>query len=49
MDYPPVELGQWCLCAIRDLCPDEINATFLANRTDGLRVGSVGHILTAVR
>ena len=33
---------------IRDLGPDELNATFLSNRTDGLQVGSVAHILTAV-
>jgi len=30
-----------------DMGPDELNATFLSNRTDGLRVGSSGHILTA--
>lgn len=33
---------------IRDQGPDELNARFLANRADGLRVGSAGHILTAV-
>jgi O-methyltransferase involved in polyketide biosynthesis len=33
---------------VRDLGPDELNATFLPNRADGLRVGSAGHILTAV-
>jgi methyltransferase (TIGR00027 family) len=33
---------------VRDLSPDELNATFLSNREDGLQVGSVGHILTAV-
>lgn len=33
---------------ICDVGPDELNARFFSNRTDGLRVGSVGHILTAV-
>jgi len=33
--------------AVRDLGPDELNATFLFNRADGLRAGSAGHILTA--
>jgi methyltransferase (TIGR00027 family) len=33
---------------IRDMGPDELNATFLSDRADGLQVGSVGHILTAV-
>ena len=31
-----------------DLSPDELNARFLSDRTDGLRVGSVGHIATAL-
>jgi len=33
---------------VRDMAPDELNATFLSSRADGLRVGGVGHILTAV-
>jgi methyltransferase (TIGR00027 family) len=33
--------------AVRDMGPDELNATFLSNRADGLRVGSAGHIMTA--
>ena len=33
---------------VRDLGPDELNASFLSNRADGLRVGSVGHILLAL-
>jgi methyltransferase (TIGR00027 family) len=33
---------------VRDLGPDELNAAFLANRADGLRVGSAGHMLTAL-
>jgi methyltransferase (TIGR00027 family) len=33
---------------IRDMGPDQLNATFLSNREDGLQVGSVAHILTAV-
>jgi methyltransferase (TIGR00027 family) len=33
---------------VRDMAPDELNATFLSSRVDGLRVGGVGHILTAV-
>jgi methyltransferase (TIGR00027 family) len=33
---------------VADLGPDELNAKFFSNRADGLRVGSVGHILTAV-
>jgi len=33
---------------VRDAGPDELNATFLADRADGLRVGSVAHILTAL-
>jgi methyltransferase (TIGR00027 family) len=32
---------------MRDVGPDEINAHFFSNRMDRLRVGSVGHILTA--
>jgi len=30
-----------------DLSPDQLNARFFAQRSDGLRVGSVGHIMTA--
>jgi len=33
---------------VLDLSPDELNARFLSDRTDGLRVGSVGHIATAL-
>jgi O-methyltransferase involved in polyketide biosynthesis len=33
---------------VRDLGPEELNSKFLSNRADGLRVGSVGHILTAI-
>jgi methyltransferase (TIGR00027 family) len=33
---------------VRDLGPEELNARFLSYRADGLRVGSVGHILTAI-
>ena len=33
---------------VRDMGPDELNANFFSNRADGLRVGSAGHILTAV-
>lgn len=33
---------------VRDLGPDALNAIFFSNRHDGLRVGSVGHIVTAV-
>jgi methyltransferase (TIGR00027 family) len=33
---------------VRDLGPDELNATFFSNRADGLRVGSAGHIVTAL-
>jgi len=33
---------------VHDFAPDELNARFLADRTDGLRVGSAGHILTAL-
>ena len=32
----------------RDLGPDKLNATFLADRADGLRVGSAGHVMTAL-
>jgi methyltransferase (TIGR00027 family) len=32
---------------IRDMGPDDLNAKFLSDRTDGLRVGSAGHIVTA--
>ena len=32
---------------VRDLGPEELNATFFSNRTDGLQVGSAGRILTA--
>jgi hypothetical protein len=34
--------------AVRDVGPDELNANFFSQRADGLRVGSVGHILTAL-
>jgi hypothetical protein len=30
---------------VRDLTPEELNATFFTNRAEGLRVGSAGHIL----
>ena len=33
---------------IRDLGPEELNATFFSNRADRLRVGSAGHILMAL-
>ena len=32
---------------VHDLGPGELNAKFFSNRTDGLRVGSAGHILQA--
>jgi methyltransferase (TIGR00027 family) len=32
---------------IRDLTPVELNATYFADRTDGLRVGGTGHMLVA--
>jgi len=32
---------------VHDLGPDELNARLFSNRADGLRVGSVGHILMA--
>ncbi len=32
---------------VRDLGPDELNAAYLSNRTDGLQVGGAGRILTA--
>ena len=34
---------------IRDLGPDELNATFFSNRSDGLHVGGFGRILTAFK
>ena len=33
---------------VGDVPPDELNATFFADRADGLRVGSAGHILMAL-
>jgi methyltransferase (TIGR00027 family) len=33
---------------VQDAGPDELNANFFSNRTDELRVGSAGHIVTAV-
>jgi methyltransferase (TIGR00027 family) len=33
---------------VRDVPPDELNATFFAGRADGLRVGSAGHMLMAL-
>jgi methyltransferase (TIGR00027 family) len=32
---------------IRDLGPEAINATYFAGRSDGLRVGSLGHVILA--
>ncbi len=32
---------------VRNRTPDELNDTYLSNRTDGLRVGSAAHIMTA--
>ena len=32
---------------VHDVEPDELNATFLSHRADGLRVGSAGHIVIA--
>jgi O-methyltransferase involved in polyketide biosynthesis len=32
---------------VRDLGPEELNASFFSTRKDGLRVGSAGHILIA--
>jgi methyltransferase (TIGR00027 family) len=32
---------------VRDVTPDELNATYFSNRADSLRVGSAGHILMA--
>jgi methyltransferase (TIGR00027 family) len=33
---------------VRDVPPDELNATYFARRVDGLRVGGAGHILMAL-
>lgn len=33
---------------VRDVPPDELNATYFAGRADGLRVGGAGHILVAL-
>jgi methyltransferase (TIGR00027 family) len=33
---------------VRDVPPDELNATYFAARADGLRVGGAGHILVAI-
>jgi hypothetical protein len=33
---------------VRDVPPDELNATYFATRADGLRVGGTGHILVAL-
>jgi methyltransferase (TIGR00027 family) len=33
---------------VRDRSPDELNATFFSNRTDGLRVGGSAHVMTAL-
>lgn len=33
---------------VRDVPPDELNATYFADRADGLRVGSAAHILMAL-
>jgi methyltransferase (TIGR00027 family) len=33
---------------VRDVPPDELNASFFADRADGLRVASAGHILVAL-
>ena len=33
--------------SVRDMGPDELNATYFSNRIDGLRVGSAGRVLTA--
>jgi len=32
---------------VRDVTPDELNATYFADRSDGLRVGGAAHILFA--
>ncbi len=34
--------------SVRDLGPEELNAAFLADRADELRVGSAGHVVTAL-
>jgi methyltransferase (TIGR00027 family) len=41
-------MGDMGFHGVRDLAPDDLNATFFSNRADGLRVGSAGHILTAL-
>ena len=39
------EMGEMGFGHIRDIAPDEINAHYFAGRTDGLRVGSVSHVM----
>ena len=33
--------------AVTDLGPESLNATYFGNRADGLRVGSLGHVVVA--
>jgi methyltransferase (TIGR00027 family) len=41
------ELRTFGFTEIRDLGPEAINATYFAGRSDGLRVGSLGHVILA--
>jgi len=43
------ELRAVGLTEIRDLDPDAINATYFTGRSDGLQVGSLGHLVVARR
>lgn len=48
---PPQLVGELTRMGYRhttDLGPEQINARYFAGRADGLRVGSVGHIMTAL-
>jgi methyltransferase (TIGR00027 family) len=41
------DLGAMGFGDVRDVGPDEINARYFANRTDGLKVGSISHVMCA--
>lgn len=49
--FEPEELRRWLLAAgfreVDDLGPEELNARYFANRPDGMRVGTLAHVICA--
>ncbi len=47
VDHPNTQSSDLGFHAVTDWGPEELNATYFGNRADGLRVGSLGHVVVA--